>query len=80
MITFQMSSAESLSSTRHDRVPGFRLLRQARPALGDPPEQIGLLQHRDSAGIGEVGGGGLKALGEVAGAVQVVPRGSICSS
>src|SRR5882724_1426893 len=57
---------------RHHRVPRRRLLRQTRPALGDPPEEERLLEHRDRAGILEVGGRRVEARGEVALAVEVV--------
>src|SRR5437016_13947474 len=57
---------------RHHRVPRRRLLREAGTALGDAPEEVGLLEHRDRAGILEVGGRGIEAGREVALAVEVV--------
>src|SRR5438445_10803195 len=64
--------AQPVFPRRHHRVPRRRLLRQAGTALGDAPEQVGLLEHRDRAGILEVGGRGIEAGREVALAVEVV--------
>src|SRR5882724_7913575 len=64
--------AQPVFPRRHHRVPGRRLLRQAGTALGDAPEEVGLLEHRDRAGILEVGGRRIEAGREVALAVEVV--------
>src|SRR5439155_3481090 len=64
--------AQPVFPRRHHRVPRRRLLRQAGTALGDAPEEVGLLEHRDRAGILEVGGRGIEAGREVALAVEVV--------
>src|SRR5438093_602950 len=53
--------AQPVFPRRHHRVPRRRLLRQAGTALGDAPEEVGLLEHRDRAGILEVGGRGIEA-------------------
>src|SRR5438445_4465114 len=64
--------AQPVFPRRRHRVPRRLLLRQAGTALGDAPEQVGLLEHRDRAGILEVGGRGIEAGREVALAVEVV--------
>src|SRR2546428_8605619 len=64
--------AQPVFPRRHHRVPRRRLLRQAGTALGDAPEEVGLLEHRDRAGILEVSGRGLEAGRAVALAVEVV--------
>src|SRR5262249_48511386 len=64
---------QSLFPRRHHRVPGRRFLRQPRSALRDPPEQIRFLEHRDGAGILEIRGRRIEALGEVTLTVEVVP-------
>src|SRR2546425_2239016 len=64
--------AQPVFPRRHHRVPRRRLLRQAGTTLGDAPEEVGLLEHRDRAGVLEVGGRGIEAGREVALAVEVV--------
>src|SRR5207247_11069851 len=64
--------AQPVFPRRHHRVPRRRLLRQAGTALGDAPEQVGLLEHRDRAGILEVGGRGVEARSEGGMPVAVV--------
>src|SRR2546428_432412 len=59
--------AQPVFPRRHHRVPRRRLLRQAGTALGDAPEEVGLLEHRDRAGILEVGGRGRRRRGRTGG-------------
>ena len=73
MMTCQIcSSRQSVLPGGHDRIPGRRLLRQPGPALGDAPEEVRLLEHRDRARILEVRRRRVEAVGEVALPVEVV--------
>jgi len=55
---------------RHRRQPGRRALGQARPAGGDAPVDVGLLQHADRADIAKVGRQRREGAGKVAVAGQ----------
>src|SRR5216684_4260858 len=63
---------EAVLPGRHDGIPGCGFLREAGSAFGDAPEEVGLLEHRDGAGIDEVRGRRVEAVREVALPVQVV--------
>src|SRR3989442_1320873 len=63
---------EPVLPRRHHRVPRRGLLGQPGPALGDAPEEIGLLEHRDRARVLEVRWRRVEPVREVPLAVQVV--------
>src|SRR5262249_16861128 len=56
----------------HDRIPRRRFPRQAGSALGDAPEEEGLLEHPDRARVLEVRRRRVEAVREVASPVEIV--------
>ena len=79
-MTCQICSSVSRSSQAGiDRVPGRRFLGQARPALGDAPEEVGLLEHRDRARVLEVRGRRVEAVARSGPCRPGCRRGSTCS-
>src|SRR2546425_10197589 len=67
-----LALGEEVLPLGHRRIPRGALARQARPTLGDAPEDEALGELRDGAVVLEVGGQRIEARREVAEAVEVI--------